>query len=326
MAHARFRVLRTKAGGISLGWSAYKLYRECPRKFWWSYLARGDGVEAASSGPSEAMLYGSLWHATYRGRLLGRPDHESMAQVFADDGITDPEPWTQLVEQVVGDMDWYEQQPSEYVMKVLACEQEQAVAVPCAAHMSEAVADCPNCGRHEMRGTIDLVGQLDGSWGSRVCVIDHKTTDKPNHPTAWTRYRESRQLTYYLALWSLARPDLATCDGLVNVVQSFAGKRRAPAMQRIWAFRAQHQLDRITRDFTSACDEIEAKLAAGGEEGFAENPDACVVYRPCQFLELCAASKDEQEAMMDAQYRARFEFPDMVKVVADEEEAGTKNL
>ena len=40
----RFRVRRTPKGGVSIGWSLYKTYRECPQLFNLTYCQDGDGI------------------------------------------------------------------------------------------------------------------------------------------------------------------------------------------------------------------------------------------------------------------------------------------
>jgi hypothetical protein len=305
---ARFSVRRLPGGGISLGWSGYSLWRECPRKFVWAYVAN---LTPSGRRLSDALLYGLLWHAMYRGRLLGRSDEESVREVLAEEPWArewEPEIWQLVREDLTPDLDWYEEQERRGVgeIAVLWCERELAVPV----------------GRHEMRCTPDLVGAITVPGGRHVeaVVVDHKTVDPRMilDSRTYVRYREARQLTFQLAVWNeaarlglVAGPE--TRDAVVNLVPRRPSKAVSPRPPKtIWALRGDHQLARIKADFVQACEEIErlldvkeAKGLAAAEAMAPENPNACVVWSPCPYLPLCEAAPDDLDAIASLLYGPR---------------------
>jgi hypothetical protein len=298
-----------------MGWSLYNTYRECPQLFNLRYCLDGDGVRPRESGISEAMLYGSLWHAVWRAHIGKRDLREAAQEVILEDGLL-PGEWEELVNEVLADFQWFVDEPKTFKLRVLMAESELAVPVPCVRHypnLAEAdPAACPDCGRHEMRGTIDLLGVIEAEWGSDVVLIDWKTADKVNDPRNWARHRSSRQLTYYMAVLQRAHPDIGRARGLIGMVPShildkLSRKRKKddppPGVRLVWALRDQAHLDRAVRDYREAADEIMRKLDS--KEPFAENSHACVNFGICPMLPLCDATPEAWEGLHDNLYAPR---------------------
>lgn len=304
MAHERFRIQCTPEGGVSMGYSMFELFHECPRHFYLQYVHGGDGVEVRMRGVSIPLLYGKLWHAGKRGRIIARPDALSFAEVFDEDEQHAAE-WDELAGEVRRDLDWFERQPTHLGIDVLGVEREEHARI----------------GRHEMRGTLDLAGALDGEWGGHRLVLDWKTCDaaKVNDRRIYQQYKSSGQMTFYMALDSLARPDAPpTTLGLVVVVPRFAqqledklaaGKSKAqpPQVLPIWASRTEHHLERMVRSFVRTADHITQLLDEHPRdlEGWEEHRKACVVWGVCPMLHVCDAEPDLIDDTIETLYQRR---------------------
>lgn len=333
----RFKIQRTDKGGVSLGWTLYSDYRKCPALFGLRYAHGQDGLRPREHAVSEAMLYGQLWHATWRAHIGKHDLREACLLVLAEDGLREAE-WRDLVNEVLADFQWFVDEPKTFRMTVLLAESELTCPVPCAAHHPLLVTDCPDCGRHEMRGTLDLCGRIEADWGAEIMLLDWKTADKVNDPRNTARHRSSRQITYYLALLQRARPDLATLRGLIGMVPShilekLARRRKKdeppPGVKLVWALRHQAHLDRIVADYRRAADQIAHNLDHPESAHWSEHPDSCVsvAFGPCPMLPICDADPDARTGLIDSLYAPRLsprevheeEAEHMLDTVFDEE-------
>ena len=238
--------------------------------------------------------------------------------MLVEDGLL-PGEWDELVNEVLADFQWFVDQPKTFKLRVLMAESELAVPVPCVRHYPRLIDEsnddgspCDDCGRHEMRGTIDLLGVIEAEWGSDVVLIDWKTADKVNDPRNWARHRSSRQLTYYMALLQRAHPDIGFARGLIGMVPShilakLTRKRKKddppPGVRLVWALRDQAHLDRAVRDYREAADDIMRRLDY--QQPFPENPHACVNSGICPMLPLCDATPDAWAGLHDNLYAPR---------------------
>lgn len=311
---SRWGVERTPEGGVSIGWTALKTFYRCPRLGYWSMLHGGRGISLPKLPPSEALLYGKLWHAGYRASWKNIPLAEGLNAVFAEDDLP-PEDWQFLADEVISDLDWYfsQERGQQQSWEVLACEQELRVQL----------------GRHVLRGTPDLV--VRNETGS-VVTPDHKTfgvlsytsngaariTPEPREASI-NGYSTSRQFPFYCFLWNNqpGRVEEDKCyDALLNLVPSHIsrvndilasrkGNVRWPQVRRLpLEPYAPSFVNRVGAQAIHFCDQIAAWWENGSdlEEAlvlFKENEAACVSWGAsiCQYNELDIAD-DEYRAIL----------------------------
>lgn len=302
----RFVIRRTAEGGLSMGYSAWALYADCPEHMRLAYLAGGQGLEERAQVVGESLLYGKLWHAGIRARMAGLDEHgvfEAVVTETSDDLSNDIEGTCLAVH---ADLDWFEANSHGLMQaRVLLAEQTLVARV----------------GKHEMRGTPDLVLALPASWGGQTALIDWKTVDPWRGLTdarAHDRARMSAQVTFYLALLRAARPEAATCDAqhvliprqvtnaLAKIASpSFKGKTKAAdiAIKAIGIHRTPEQLDEMLMRFEQTADEL---LAREGMSIWARNDAACVKpWGVCKYAKICHVTPALRAAVIDELYTRR---------------------
>lgn len=319
----RWIVERTPEGGISIGYFSLTLYRNCQRKLWWAKLAgkQGRGVAPPPSPPSLPLLYGKLWHAAYKADLLGLDQHEELISVLAEDKL-DSGAYKDLLDDVKGDMEWYWNQNRTMKIKVLSCEEELSIKV----------------GPHIIRGTPDLVAEIEADWGGGIYIPDNKTfvalsttptgsaklTLKPRESTMMG-HQHSRQFKFYAAVWNKLHPDQLCSDGLINMVPQqvnrildvLAGRKgniAKPEVVRDFIPMEPEHIELTWEQTVADVFEIADKLNTEAREmygfsldplvNFRENGSACIDAwgHPCTYLTLCESSSKIRQDLLDGAF------------------------
>ena len=301
----RFRVGRTPEGGVSIGFSAIATYLNCNELLRWTYIEGGDGIEPQAPESKDALWYGKLWHGLYQGRVMGQSDADVWAALVPAEVAL-----SYGLSEMTADMDWYFDQVRSMRVNIVACEVEMAVPV----------------GVHVLRGTPDLVAEVEADWGGGTYIIDHKTYvavsyDKRGYmrlntrppDAAYTRNKHSRQFPFYTGL--VERALGRKVDGcLVNFVPQRVNWALAQAAERGKSFTPA-----VVRDFIFPNDDTVAEtwddaLRAAGQiaamppEGpWAHNNKACITQwgGTCAFIDLCEAKRADRPALIAAMYQPR---------------------
>ncbi len=308
----RFRIYETDRGGLSVGFSAYLTFLQCREKARLRYVVGGSGIEPTDPPAAGNRVYGKLVHVGLKARLskLDEKDAYALALAEEDEGLPDDELGA-VLEGVRADVGWFAENSNGLMdAEVLLAEDELRAAV----------------GRHEMRGTPDLVVRLPESWGGRPALLDWKTVDPwrgLNDARAYDRARMSVQITFYLALLRTARPELATLDAQHVLIprqavatirrcgeKGFKGKTKVEDIRPkfIGISRTKEQLDEIMEEFDEAMDVMEQWRAREGGDSIAwpKNPSACVQpWGLCEYAKICHASPEMREVVMEELFKAR---------------------
>lgn len=285
--------------------SAADAFRECPTKFFNSYLAEGTGIEARSVSEYGPLDLGKRVHELLEEHYGHLPsEYEGVGRLY----LPSPNPELEAEAQVI--MAAYKQHYPSEDFTVVDVERSIRVELPAFCQdcgertktRQEAnpfscediiVHDCVSCGdpfkrypqsKHIYTGKIDLcVRQPDGT----LAIIDHKTekrTSRNNAPEAWAA---RDQATLYL--WAAERIYGEPIEAFyVNVLRRPDKKNGPEFPERQKLERTPAQIEKAIRDITLIADHIEdyrSRFLSSEWPSYTKN---CIGrYGKCEFFTPC---------------------------------------
>lgn len=325
MSAARHSIQCLPGGGISLGFSATKTKEECNEKLWWSYLEGGTGIEHKDEDFFFERCYGSLAHELFRhcaveGRTapLDPPFKEWCHQEGYNPSASHI---LSLYRTIVEDLDWYFEQPQQIKIKTLLAEEELHAEVK-----------SPRTGlTHVLRGTPDIVGEVEGEWGGGIYIVDFKTygvikkdgklyVDPPDAKVKRDG-RFSSQFPAYMGLWNLLHPDQPIFDGIAHFVPQRAieaqrlllgrkGNQKRLQVHNSFVFKNPSEVARTITRWTQACDDIALALDSPDPHTWFQaraNTNACTNDWgfECAFWNLCSSPDHLQQDLIAGAWQSR---------------------
>lgn len=329
MSAIRHSIQRMPGGGVSLGFSGFKQFEECKEQFYWGYVHGGTGIEPQADSFQFERCYGSLWHELWRHCAVeGRqaPLDPPFKEWCRQEGYNPSEHHIlSLYRTLIDDLEWYWANPGQIKIKTLLAEQE----------LHAPVKSAKTGLTHTLRGTPDVVGEVEGAWGGGIYIVDGKTfkcigndgrlyVDVADFKKAKDG-RNSAQFPAYMGLWNMLNPDQAPIyDGIAHFVPQKAaeaercniakkGNRKPVRVQDEFVFVNPDLVAWTMARWTQACDDIATWLDANDpHDEFRKraNSNACIDgsggwVRQCPFLGLCETTNEVRADLINGAWQQR---------------------
>lgn len=277
--------------------SAADAFRECPQKFFNSYLAEGTGIEARPISEYGPLDLGKRIHELLEQHyafIAGGIDTSNAEEFpqYAPSENPDLEAEAQLI------MAAYKQHYPVESFVVVDCERTIRVALPNSSHV--------------YTGKIDLcVRHPNGS----LSIIDHKTekrTSRGNTPEAWAA---RDQATLYL--WAAEQIYGEPIESFyVNVLRR-PDKKNAPEFpERQKLERTPAQIEKALRDITLIADHIEDYRSRFPNSEWPRYTKNCIGrYGRCEFFTPCVYGWSEDIRRLQYQPKTPYLTLDGVKII-----------